>query len=157
VPGTVINPWAFATAAQASLVQHSYLPLIMRGFSPPVTFPLHIGDPIPVRPIAYPGEVFYTTLVRIPEELPAGGHFYFSSQPDRIAAVLVDDELVVRSGGAQVFAYDFATSGSPVPAVVEVPRAVMEQVAGQTINIEYRDRYADVVWASAIWLIWVPW
>jgi hypothetical protein len=135
---------------------HNYLPLILNNFLPPVTFPVHIGDPIPVRPIAYPGEVFYTTFVQIPEELPAGGHFYFSSQPDRVAAVLVDDELVMRSGGAQVFAYDFSTSGSPVPAVVEVPRAVMEQLAGQTVSIEYRDRYADVIGASAIWLIWVP-
>jgi hypothetical protein len=134
----------------------TYLPLVMRDYTPPVTFPLYIGDAIPERPVAYQGEIFYTTSVRIPDELPSGGHFYFSSQRDAVAEVLVDDELAVLLDGAEVFAYNFSTSGRPVPAVVQVPRTTMEQLTGQTVTVEYRDLYAALVEASAVWLIWSP-
>jgi hypothetical protein len=43
-----------------------------------------------------------------------------------------------------------------VPAIVEVPRATMDQIAGQTITLEYRDSYGSFVEASPIWLIWAP-
>jgi CSLREA domain-containing protein len=133
-----------------------HLPLVVYNYAPPVAFPLYIGDAIPERDVAYQGEVFYTTLVQIPGQLSSGGHFYFSSQRDTLAEVMVDDELVVLLDGAEVFAYDFSTSGTPVPATVEVPRATMEQLAGRTVTIEYRDVYGSVVGASAMWLIWVP-
>ncbi|MEE9616247.1 MAG: choice-of-anchor Q domain-containing protein, partial [Anaerolineae bacterium] len=133
-----------------------YLPLIVRNHTPPVTFPLHIGDAIPVRKVAYQGEVFYTTAVQMPDELPSGGHFYFSSQRDTVAKVLVDDALAVLLNGAEVFTYDFSTGGLPEPVIVEVPRTTMEQMAGWTVTIEYRDVYASVVEASAMWLIWTP-
>jgi len=32
----------------------------------------------------------------------------------------------------------------------------MEQLAGRTVTIEYRDVYGKVVKASAMWLIWLP-
>ena len=52
---------------------------------------------------------------------------------------------------------DFSSADtSPEPAVVEVPRAVMEGLVGQTATVEYRDVYGDVVEASAVWLIWTP-
>jgi hypothetical protein len=121
-----------------------------------MSFPLYIGDAIPVRPVDYQGEVFYTTSVQIPDELPTGGRFYFSSQRNTVAEALVDDELVVLLDGPKVFAYNFSTSGRPVPAIVEVSRATMEQLAGQTVTIQYRDLYAAVVESSTMWLIWTP-
>jgi len=133
-----------------------YLPLVLDNYLPSAVFPLHIGDAIPVRPVAYQGEVFYTTSIPIPGQLPSGGHFYFSSQPDTVAAALVDDAMGVLLGGSEVFAYDFSTGGFPKPAIVEVPRATMEQVAGETVTIEYRDVYGSVVEASAMWLVWTP-
>ena len=147
------------TAIVAVTVPESYylyLPLIVYNYTPPVTFPLHIGDAIPVRNVAYQGEVFYTTAVQMPNELPSGGHFYFSSQRDAVAEVLVDDALAVLLNGAEVFTYDFSAGGPPEPAIVEVPRTTMEQMAGRTATIEYRDVYACVVEASAMWLIWTP-
>jgi hypothetical protein len=33
---------------------------------------------------------------------------------------------------------------------------VLQQMAGKTVLIEYRDVYASVVEASQMWLIWVP-
>ena len=78
------------------------------------------------------GEVFYTTPVQMPDELPAGGRFYFSSRRDAVAEVLVDDELGMLLDGGEVFTYRFSSEdGSPEPAVVEVPRAVMEGLVGQ--------------------------
>jgi hypothetical protein len=32
----------------------------------------------------------------------------------------------------------------------------MEQMSGQTVTVEYRDVYGNVVNASAMWLIWMP-
>lgn len=135
----------------------TYLPLVMRNHTPPVTFPLHIGDAIPVRAAAYEGEVFYTALVPMPEPLPAGGRFYFSSQRDAVAEVLVDDELTVLLEGAPIFTHRFSSEGrEPEAAVVEVPRAVMEQLAGRVARLEYRDVYGVLVQASALWLLWTP-
>jgi hypothetical protein len=107
--------------------------------------------------VAYQGEVFYTSSVQIPAALPAGGHFYLSSQPDAAAAVLVDDELSILHNGNEVFNHNFSAGGSlPQAAIVEISRATMEQLAGQTVWVEYRDVYGYVVEASPIWLIWMP-
>jgi uncharacterized repeat protein (TIGR01451 family) len=56
-----------------------HLPLIIYNYTPPITFPPHIGDAVTVRAVAYQGGIFYTNSVQIPDELPSGGHFYFSS------------------------------------------------------------------------------
>jgi parallel beta-helix repeat protein len=135
----------------------THLPLVMRGYRSPLIFPLPIGDAIPVRAVAYQGEVFYTAIVPMPEPLPSWGRFYFSSQRDAVAEVLVDDELAVLLEGRPVFTYRFSSEGhEPEAAVVEVPRAVMEQLAGRVATVEYRDVYGVLVQASAVWLLWTP-
>jgi hypothetical protein len=141
---------------QMSSIYHVYLPLELYNYSPPATFPLLVGDAIPQRPVTHPGEVFYSQPVRIPATLPPGGHFYFSAQQDAVAEVLVDDLLAIRLGNTDVFTHDFASGGSPEPAIVEVPRTKMEGCARQTVVVEYRDVYGDVVEASEVWLIWAP-
>jgi len=154
-----VNNTAMATVTVPGLgpLEHYlYLPLIVYNYTPPITFPLHIGDAIPVRAVAYQGGIFYTNSIQIPDELPSGGHFYFSSQRDTVASAVVDDELAILLDGAEVFTYDFSTSGSPEPAIPEVPRTTMEQLAGQTVTIEYRDIYGRAVGASTVWLIWSP-
>jgi hypothetical protein len=154
---SVLTATTTVTVSPLSPVErYVYLPLILHNYAPPVTFPLHIGDPIPARAVAYQGEVFYRKTVQMPAELPSGGKFYFSSRRDVVAEVLVDDELAVLSDGADVFTYLVSGSGHPVPAFVEVPRATMEQLAGLTAVIEYRDVYSVLVEASEMWLIWIP-
>jgi len=133
------------------------LPMVTRNYTPPATFPLYIGDAIPMRPVVRPGEVFYAPSVQVPATLPPTGHFYLSSRGDAVAEVIVDDELAIRLNGADVFTLRFSSSAhAPEPAVVEVPRITMEQLAGQTVTAEYRDVYGDVVRASTMWLIWTP-
>jgi hypothetical protein len=131
-----------------------YLPQVAARFTD--GFPVHIGNAIPVRPVVEQGEIFYARSLAITGPLPPSGRFYFSSQPDRVAEALVDDKLAVLLGGDEVFVYNFSTSGHPVPAVVEVPRPVLQQMAGKMVLVEYRDVYASVVEASQMWLIWVP-
>jgi uncharacterized repeat protein (TIGR01451 family) len=130
-----------------------YLPITMNNYT---DFPLHIGDTISARQANYTGEVFYTASLHIPTILPSSGHFYLSSRPDTVAEVLVDDEIAILSEGIEILTYDFSTSGLPQPAIIEIPRPTMEQLAGQTITVEYRDVYGSIVQASAMWLIWTP-
>jgi hypothetical protein len=134
---------------------HVYLPVILSN-QPSPGFPVHIGNAIPTRPVAHQGEIFFNKTVQIPDQLPVGGHFYFSTRPDVVTPVLVDDEIAVLLNGAEIFTYDFASNGSPQSARLEVPRATMEQLAGQLVTIQYRDVYDVVVKATEMWLIWVP-
>ena len=130
-----------------------YLPLIYHNHPPPAAYPLHISDAIPGRPVTRRGETYYVKEVRLPGTLSPGARYYFSSQRDRVVAGVVDDALVVLLDGTQVFSYDFSTSGSPTPAVVEVPRTTMGRLAGHTAIIEYRDVYSEIVRASPMWLV----
>jgi hypothetical protein len=141
-------------AVSRPLPRPTYLPFIANRYA--AGFPVHIGDAIPVRPVVERGEVFYTQSVRMPAQLPTGGRFYFSSEPDRVAEALVDDKLAVLLRGEEVFVYNFSTSGHPEAGLVEVPRPVVEQWVGKTLVVEYRDVYASVVEASEMWLVWVP-
>jgi hypothetical protein len=138
-------------------VHRLYLPLVVRNYTPPVTFPVHIGDAIPQRAVAYQGEVFYITSVLMPETLPSSGRFYFSAQRNAVAEVLVDDELAVLVDGTEVFTHRFSSGDTPPQAaIVEVPRATMEGLVGRAVTVEYRDVYGVLVEASAMWLIWTP-
>ncbi len=132
-----------------------YLPLVTAGVAP--EFPVFIGDAIPWRPVNYQGEVFFITTLQMPDELPLGGHFYFSSAADTAVLSLVDDQLAVLLNSEEAFVFDYYETGSPpLPSLVEVPRATIEEWIGQTILIEYRDVYGVAVSASTLWLIWVP-
>ncbi|MBN1979630.1 MAG: hypothetical protein JW918_19720 [Anaerolineae bacterium] len=136
-------------------IYYTFLPLVLQDH-PSTAFPLHIGDAIPARSVIFQGETFYSTTLQIPNTLPAGGHFYLSSQPDTVAEALVDDKVAVVLASDDIFVFNFSTSGLPEPATVEIPRVVMEQMSGQTVTVEYRDVYGSVVNASAMWLIWTP-
>ncbi len=159
-PLTGPNVTATATDARGNTSEFSVvertvlLPLVLKHHEPPPRFPVFIGDEIAPRPISQQGEVFYVTSVRIPPRLTAGARYYFSSRKDSVAEALVDDKLAILLDSVEVFAFDFsAASGRPESAVVEVPWAVMEQIIGQTVTIEYRDVRAHIVSASPIWLI----
>jgi hypothetical protein len=72
------------------------------------------------------------------------------------AVLLLLQTLQDISSSVIVYTYNFSSDGSPTPATLEVPHSMMEQLAGKTITIEYRDVYGHVVQASDMWLIWVP-
>jgi hypothetical protein len=108
---------------------------------------------IPISVPAQPGEIFYTTTITIPAELPAGGRFYLSSSPTSAQPALVDDELLMLHGATTIFSHVYSTS-RPVPQLVEVPRATLAAVAGQTVTVQFADRYSGEVQSTPMYLIW---
>ncbi|MAU00892.1 MAG: hypothetical protein CL608_27420 [Anaerolineaceae bacterium] len=132
-----------------------YLPAILNQ----VVFgmqPIFIGDEIPQRDVQAVREIFYSTTIDIPQELPPSGNFYLSAQSSAISPVIVDDEIIMKLDGSIVYTHDFSAGGQPQSATLIVPRPLIEQMKGQSVSIEYRDVYGNVVTASEMWLIWVP-
>lgn len=131
-----------------------YLPVI---FKSEISFPLAINiESISSRSIIQIGEVFYSTTINIPSSLPVGGIFYLSASPLTLEPTVVDDKVVFRANGTAIFSHDYSTSGHPTPAVVQVPRSVLESVAGQPVTVEFVDVYGVLVSASPMYLIWQP-
>ncbi len=143
------------TAVTTTELYTIFLPLIV---SPASFNSVTMKDTsIPARPATVIGEVFYTTTINIGANLPASGKFYLSSAADAPVAAKVDDEVALILNGVTAFTYKYGQPGLGVqPALVEVPRSVMEQIAGKTITIEFRDVYGDKVSATALYLIWAP-
>lgn len=136
--------------------QRIYLPLVLRNYATPATFPVFIESAIPQRPVNEQDEIFHTTEVRIPDTLPDGGRFYLSSERDRLTEVVVDDRLIIQLHGIEVYSNLFYGSDGVQPEIVELSRTTMERIHGQTITVLYQDVGAGVVAASEMWLIWVP-
>lgn len=131
-----------------------YLPVI---FNSEISFPLAINtESISSRSIIHIGEVFYSTTISIPSSLPMGGIFYLSASPSTLEPTIVDDKVVFQANGTAIFSHDYSTSGDPTPAVVQVPRSVLESVAGQPVTVEFVDVYGVLVSASPMYLIWQP-
>lgn len=120
-------------------------------------FPLVINrEPILARPVTQPGEIFYRTTIQMPSRMPITGSFYLSAASSTPEPGVIDDAIVLRANGKVIFSYDYATSGQPTPALVQVPRSALEAVAGQQLTIEFIDVYGLSVSASPIYLIWQP-
>ncbi len=137
------------------LIHFAYLPMVSRQGAADIS--IFVSSAVPVDQVTKVGEVFYTRQIIIPPGLPSGGHFYLSSLPDKIGAVMVDDRLVILLDGVEIFRHDFSSPTSPpAPAVVEIPFSSAQQWAGRTVTIEYRDVYGSKVESTPIWLIWVP-
>jgi hypothetical protein len=138
-----------------SKVRGTLLPKITKYYMLPVKFPVFIGPEISSRPVGTVGEIFYASSVRIPSILPSTSRFYISSQTGQATEVLVDDELTILLAGTPVFTATFSTPSNHTPArrIAEVPYAVMEQIAGRTVQVMYRDVYGLNVSADRLWLI----
>ena len=136
--------------------QNLFLPIIINNQMAESFDPMFIGDAIPQRNANPPGEVFYSTTIQIPLELPSTGNFYLSAQSSTLTETLVDDEIVFKNGSSILYTHDYSASGSPELVIVPIPRVTLGAMAGQTIIVEYHDVYGSVVKASDMWLIWVP-
>ncbi|MEJ5311506.1 MAG: putative Ig domain-containing protein, partial [Anaerolineae bacterium] len=138
-----------------SVSRFIYLPLVLRAYGPRAL--LGPFPAISAQPVAVQGSTFYTALLSLMEPLPTAGRFYFSGAPDRVAPVMVDDRLALTRAGQDVFTYTFSSDGAPpLPAVVELPRAVAVEIAAGGVRLEYQDVYGALISADALWLIWVP-
>ncbi|MBX3056562.1 MAG: PKD domain-containing protein [Anaerolineae bacterium] len=135
-----------------------YLPLIKRMAETPPALPLHISPAIPARPVQQVGEIFFVTNVRLPDDLPTSGAYYFSAAPDQLQPIVIDDKLTIQSGNTTYFTYTFAEENAPnpIPALVEIPHSVIANIAGRSVTIVYQDTYGGLVHATEVWLIWLP-
>ena len=135
-----------------------FLPIILNmPAEPEPDFPLFIGEAIASRPVTVSGEVFFSTTLNIPPTLSETGLFFLSSDQDQLTEIVVDDEFAILLDGEEVFVYTFSSVGHPPQSmIVEIPRSVMEPLAGQAITVVYRDVFSHAVSASAIWLQYIP-
>ncbi len=135
-----------------------YLPIVHYAAAPPPLFPVQISPANPFRPVNQMGEVFYTANVQIPGDVPSEGRFYLSSSPTQVEPIVVDDRLTLQVGSTTYFVYQFAESNDPLPSpeIVEVPRQVVETMAGQSIMVVFQDIFGTNVGSSQVWLIWEP-
>ncbi len=156
---SVLSTYTVTVAPAGALSYQIYLPIVVRAYAYPITFPHSVGSAIASRP-AITGEVFYSTTLVMPPTLPVTGHFYLSAHPDRLVPVVVDDAVALLVGDQEVFQYQFSRPGNPpsepIPAVVEIPMTVMQPLAGKTVRLEYRDVFGVLVAAGEVWLIWTP-
>lgn len=142
-------PMPTATPTRAPMQGVGFLPMISNRL---LLFLAAVNpQAIPSRPATTPGEVYYSTAFTVYGPLPSTGRFYFSSAPDHVEAIQVDDELAVLVNGQERF-----TERLSQAAVVEISRAELEQWIGQSVVVEFRDVGGGVVASSPIWLIWVP-
>ena len=132
-----------------------YLPMIIKP-APIQPFFVFIGDEIPSRS-AIEGERFYSTTIDFASNIPATGKFYLSTRENMLTPVKVDDKIVISLDGNELFSKQFSTNCQPVQSqIVEIPRNVVEQMAGELATVSYYDVCGSSVEASTIWLIWVP-
>jgi hypothetical protein len=142
------------TSIQVPVSNKMFLPILVYTKLP---FPLVINrEAILARPITQPGEVFYRTTIQMPARIPASGSFYLSAAASTLEPSMIDDAIVLRASGKAVFSYDYATSGQPAPALVQIPRSILEPLAGQQLTVEFIDVYGRFVSASPIYLFWQP-
>jgi hypothetical protein len=139
---------ATATSIPAGGTLAQYLPLLVGTRD---WWVIINAQAIPTRPVITVGETYYTTTIVLPAPLPIGGQFYFSSAPDRVQPISVDDALVVTVNGQERLVV-----AATAPQVVTVPRAEIAQWLGQSVVVSFRDTFGAVVGSTPVWLIWVP-
>ncbi|ABX03853.1 MAG TPA: hypothetical protein DEF47_24860 [Herpetosiphon sp.] len=137
---------------QADFAQ--YLALVQ---APITTFSLLINQQtIPVQPVAQQGQVFYQTTINVPSIVPTGGSFVLSADPDGQTPSLVDDAVVFKLNNQEVFRFEYTGSIAPSPTLVTIPNSLVAQWAGQTLTVEFHDRFAGQIQASTMYLVWLP-
>jgi hypothetical protein len=131
-----------------------YLPMLSNGR--PALLGTASAAPIAQRPAVYQGEIFHTATINLPAMLPSGGHFYLSASPSAALPAKVDDQVVLRSGGASIFSYNYRLVNQPTAQLVEISRSTLAPYAGQAITANFADISGDQISATPMYLIWAP-
>ena len=98
---------ATTTPTTRPALYRTYLPVVQRHVEVPfeVVVPVN-SQPIEEHPVTW-REVFATSFVDVPADLPRGGAFYLSSSATEVQPSRVDDRIVLKVDGAEVFSYTY--------------------------------------------------
>ncbi len=140
-----------------------YLPLVSNGTR--ATFVATVMEqPIRERP-ATKGEVFLTRSLTMPTLTQYGGTFYLSSDATGLVPARVDDRIVLKVDGTEVFSHTF---GQPInnalradkPNIVVadsvvIPSGVIARLSGKQVTMELSDVYGTYVSSSPLYIVWL--
>jgi hypothetical protein len=139
-----------------------YLPLVAHPGTAQLIAPLS-EEVVQERPVTQ-GATFATRTVAVPASLPTGVAFYLSSNPTTPMAARVDDRIVLKVDGVEVFQYTYGLPPSPltpvlpnvvVSSLVRVPNTVMQRMAGKRVTVVFMDVYGTFGSASPIYIVGV--
>ncbi len=138
--------WLFTLESGSTL----YLPILFKDY--PQIEPVGTANPAPIAisPVTTVGETFFSADITIPTLQPTGS-YHFSSSPDSLANIFVDDIIEIVSEGTVVFSHTFGD-----PAVLEIPRATMESIEGKAVTLQFRDGFGEQTSATAVYLVYQP-
>ncbi|MEM7031030.1 MAG: VCBS repeat-containing protein, partial [Chloroflexota bacterium] len=135
----------------------TYLPLLFLNYPAEGAFATVLEASIPGKPVTTVGETFFQITLSIPT-IASTGSYHFSSNPNSLQPVVVDDVLEVVLNGTVVYSHDFAISdpSTLTPAVLDIPAAAMTQISGQTVTFRLRDLYGSTVSSTPIYIVYQP-
>ncbi len=116
---------------------------------------------MPERPVTQ-GATFDTRTLAFPASLPRGVAFYLSSSPTTPVAARVDDRIVLKVDGIQVFQYTYGLPPSTltpnlpnvvVSSLVRIPDSVMQRIAGRRVTVDFVDVYGTFSSASPLYIV----
>ncbi len=139
-----------------------FLPLVTHAAIPEVIVTLN-KEAVPEQPVRE-GTTFATRTVAVPAALPTNVVFYLSAAADRLTPARVDDRLVMKVDGVEVFRHTYGRPPNDITAnpshpyivvseVVRVPDVVMQRIAGRTVTLEFVDVYGVYGSASPIFIV----
>ena len=159
----MVTSTASATTTATPVRYEIYLPLVSNGTR--ATFVATVMEqPIRERP-ATKGEVFLTGSLTMPTLAQHGGTFYLSSDATGLVPARVDDRIVLKVDGTEVFSHTF---GQPInnalradkPNIVVadsvvIPSGLIAQLSGKRVTMELSDMYGTYVSSSPLYIVWL--
>lgn len=155
---------ATPTTAPKATNHKVYLPLVQNGTTTILVAPL-LSKPLEERRVTR-GEVFAIDTFTMPTRLPRDGTFYLSSSPTQLLPARVDDRIVLKVNGGEVFRYTYGLPPERLTApsvsypnvvneaLIPVPRQIVARLAGNQVIIEFVDVYGGHGSASSMYLVW---
>jgi hypothetical protein len=137
-----------------------YLPLVAKLGAAQLITALNV-EAVLEHPVTQ-GATFATRTVTIPASLPTGAAFYLSSSPTTPIEARVDDRIVLKVNGVQVFQYTYGLPPSMlnpyepnvvVSSLAPIPSTVMQRIAGRRVTVDFVDVYGAFGSASPIYII----
>lgn len=138
--------------ALAGRSYETFLPLVVK-MAPPFQ-PLLLSSGVAQQTPVLTGGVFFSTTVMLPPDAPNTGYYYLSTRPDAVTPTMVDDRVVFRVDGVNVFSHTYSRQDDrPYTHTVRIPAVVMDAAEGRQLTVELEDLYGGFIEATPLYLI----